>query len=49
MYLTKDTTAATLRQLTGLAPGSTLAMTYLLPNDGQALYKRSHPARLAAQ
>ena len=31
MYLTKDVTAATLRQLAGLAPGSTLAMTFLLP------------------
>ncbi|MDV7089575.1 class I SAM-dependent methyltransferase [Rhodococcus opacus] len=31
MYLTKDATAATLRQLAGLAAGSTLAMTFLLP------------------
>jgi methyltransferase (TIGR00027 family) len=31
MYLTKDVTAATLHQLAGLAPGSTLAMTFLLP------------------
>lgn len=31
MYLTKDATAATLRQLTALAPGSTVAMTFLLP------------------
>ena len=31
MYLTKDVTAATLRQLARLAPGSTLAMTFLLP------------------
>ena len=31
MYLSKDATAATLRQLAGLAPGSTLAMTFLLP------------------
>ncbi|TQC43011.1 SAM-dependent methyltransferase [Rhodococcus sp. WS4] len=30
MYLTRDATAATLRQLAGLAPGSTLAMTFLL-------------------
>jgi methyltransferase (TIGR00027 family) len=30
MYLTKDATAATLRQLARLAPGSTLAMTFLL-------------------
>jgi methyltransferase (TIGR00027 family) len=33
MYLTKDATAATLRQLAGLAPGSTVAMTFLLPTD----------------
>jgi O-methyltransferase involved in polyketide biosynthesis len=31
MYLTRAATAATLRQLAGLAPGSTLAMTFLLP------------------
>ncbi|MEU9125425.1 class I SAM-dependent methyltransferase [Streptomyces sp. NPDC048506] len=31
MYLTKDATAATLRQISGLATGSTLAMTFLLP------------------
>ena len=30
MYLTMDATAATLRQLAGLAAGSTLAMTFLL-------------------
>jgi O-methyltransferase involved in polyketide biosynthesis len=33
MYLSKDATAATLCQLAGLAPGSTLAMTFLLPRD----------------
>ncbi|MFI6684026.1 class I SAM-dependent methyltransferase [Streptomyces sp. NPDC050485] len=33
MYLTKDATAAILRQITGLAPGSTLAMTFLLPTE----------------
>jgi methyltransferase (TIGR00027 family) len=33
MYLTKVATAATLRQLAGLAPGSTLAMTFLLPSE----------------
>ena len=33
MYLTKDATAATLRALAGLAPGSTLAMTFLLPDE----------------
>jgi methyltransferase (TIGR00027 family) len=31
MYLTKDATAATLRQLTGLAVGTTVAMSFLLP------------------
>ena len=31
MYLTKDTNAATLREVASLAPGSTLAMTFLLP------------------
>ena len=33
MYLTKDATAATLRQIAGLAPTSTLAMTFLLPTE----------------
>jgi methyltransferase (TIGR00027 family) len=31
MYLSKDAVAATLRQIAALAPGSTLAMTFLLP------------------
>ena len=31
MYLTKETTAATLRQLSQLAPGSTVVMTVMLP------------------
>ncbi|MCU1393472.1 MAG: methyltransferase [Ilumatobacteraceae bacterium] len=31
MYLAKDTTAATLARLAGLAAGSTVAMTFLLP------------------
>lgn len=31
MYLTKDAIAATLRQVAALAPGSTLAMTFILP------------------
>jgi methyltransferase (TIGR00027 family) len=31
MYLTKDATAATLRQLAALAPGSSVVMTFLLP------------------
>ena len=33
MYLTKDAIAATLRQIAALAPGSTLAMTFLLPPE----------------
>ncbi|MFC9234260.1 class I SAM-dependent methyltransferase [Streptomyces decoyicus] len=33
MYLTKDATAATVRRLAGLAPGSTLAMTFMLPAE----------------
>ena len=31
MYLTKEAIAATLRQIAALAPGSTLAMTFILP------------------
>ena len=31
MYLTRDAVAATLRQVAALAPGSTLAMSFLLP------------------
>lgn len=31
MYLTKETTAATLRQLAGIASGSTVVMSFLLP------------------
>jgi methyltransferase (TIGR00027 family) len=33
MYLTAEANAATLRQLAGLAPSSTLAMTFLLPAE----------------
>jgi methyltransferase (TIGR00027 family) len=33
MYLTRDATAATLRQVAGLASGSTLAMTFMLPAE----------------
>jgi methyltransferase (TIGR00027 family) len=33
MYLTPDANAATLRQLAALAPGSTVAMTFLLPSE----------------
>jgi methyltransferase (TIGR00027 family) len=33
LYLSKEANAATLRQLAGLAPGSTLAMTFLVPPE----------------
>jgi O-methyltransferase involved in polyketide biosynthesis len=33
MYLTREANAATLRDLATLAPGSTVAMTFLLPYD----------------
>jgi methyltransferase (TIGR00027 family) len=33
MYLTREANEATLRDLAGLAPGSTVAMTFLLPLD----------------
>ncbi|KAA6221274.1 SAM-dependent methyltransferase [Streptomyces albofaciens JCM 4342] len=33
MYLTEDAIAATLRRIAALAPGSTLAMSFLLPSD----------------
>src|SRR6185436_8822492 len=33
MYLTEDATAATLRQLAALAPGSSVAMTFMLPAE----------------
>jgi methyltransferase (TIGR00027 family) len=33
LYLTKDAVAATLRQVAMLAPGSTFAMTYILPME----------------
>lgn len=33
MYLTKEATAATLRRIASLAPGSTLAMSFLLQTD----------------
>jgi O-methyltransferase involved in polyketide biosynthesis len=33
MYLSKDANAATLRQIAELAPGSTLAMTFILPSE----------------
>jgi len=54
MYLTKDATAATLSQIAELAPGSTLAMTFLLPTellddaDRPALQVAERGARAAA-
>jgi len=33
MYLTRETITATLRKVAALVPGSTLAMTFLLPLD----------------
>jgi methyltransferase (TIGR00027 family) len=33
LYLTKEANAATLRQMAGLAPGSTFAMTFLVPAE----------------
>jgi methyltransferase (TIGR00027 family) len=33
MYITREATAATLRQIAALAPGSTLAMSFLLPSE----------------
>src|ERR1700722_13697000 len=41
MYLTREANAATLRQLAGLAPGSTVAMTFLLP--AELLDKQDRP------
>ncbi|MEV6554115.1 class I SAM-dependent methyltransferase [Nocardia sp. NPDC051756] len=41
MYLTKETNASTLRQLAQLTPGSTLAMTFLLPPDHLAAADRA--------
>jgi methyltransferase (TIGR00027 family) len=51
MYLSREATAATLRQLAALAPGSTLAMTFLLPvellddADRPALRATEHNAK----
>lgn len=41
MYLTREAIAATLRQVAALAPGSTLAMTYLLPMELAAPEERA--------
>ena len=50
MYLTSEATVATLRQIASLAPGSTLAMTFLRPlelvePDEQAITERRTPQR----
>ena len=48
MYLTRAATAATLRQLAGLAPGSTVAMSFLLPTDLVGVVDRAGPHRRPA-
>jgi methyltransferase (TIGR00027 family) len=47
MYLTREANEATLRRLAALAPGSTVAMTFLLPAD--LLDEEERPGLLAAQ
>ena len=47
MYLTREANAATLRQLAALAPGSTVAMTFMLPV--QLIDERDRPGMLMAQ
>jgi methyltransferase (TIGR00027 family) len=47
MYLTEEATVATLRQLAGLAPGSTFAMTFQPPID--LLDEADRPGREAAE
>jgi len=47
LYLTKEANLATLRQLAHLAPGSTVAMTFLLPVD--LLGPADRPALQAAE
>lgn len=47
MYITKDATATTLAQIAGLAPGSTLVMTFQLPLD--SLAPADQPGRAAAE
>ncbi|NGO70220.1 class I SAM-dependent methyltransferase [Streptomyces boncukensis] len=53
MYLTRDAVAATLRRIAGLAPGTTCAMTFLLPRDHVApdereLHRRSEEGARAS-
>lgn len=47
MYLTRDANTATLRRLASLAPGSTLAMTFMPPLD--LIDEEERPARQAAE
>ena len=47
MYLTREANAATLRQLAALAPGSTVAMTFMLPLE--LIDEQDRPAMLMAQ
>lgn len=47
VYLTRDAIAAKLRQIAGLAPGSTLAMTFMPPTD--QIDPEERPLRLAIE
>lgn len=47
MYLSRETIAATLREVVSLAPGSTLAMTFILPLD--LVHPEERPGREAAE
>ncbi len=47
MYLTRDANAATLRQLAALAPGSTLAMSFMVPLE--LVEEEERPARQATE
>lgn len=47
MYLTREAIAATLRQVAGLAPGSTLAMTFMVPVE--AVDPEERPLRQASE
>jgi methyltransferase (TIGR00027 family) len=47
MYLSRDATAATLRQIAALVPGSTLAMTFMLPLE--LIESEERPGRQATE
>jgi methyltransferase (TIGR00027 family) len=47
MYLTREATTATMRQVATLAPGSMLAMTFLVPTD--LVEDAERPAQLAVE